>query len=142
MLDDYSQGQTILIVGAVVVVGLIGLLVVTVIGAAVVGSFVLGVGSSGGAEAAVPQAEFAVEETADGVRIVHEGGDSIDTARLAVVVDGSATQATGYDGTGGDGTFDPEESLAVTADSGSTVQLVWTPPDSDDGDVLLSYEVA
>lgn len=140
MLDDYSQGQTILIVGAVVVVGLIGLLVVTVIGAAVVGSFVLGVGGS--AEAATPQADFGVEETADGVRIVHEGGEPIDTAQLAVVVDGSATQATAYDGTGGDGTFDARDSLAVTAESGSTVQLVWTPPDSDDGDVLLSYEVA
>lgn len=116
------------------VVLFVGLIAATVVGAAVIGTFVLGVGDQAGSD--VPQVSFTADSANGQVTITHAGGDSIDPERLLVRVDGSESTWASIAGTS-----DPVEAgdeLAVDADPGTEVVVVYHGPEGQR--TLVQYE--
>ena len=113
------------------VIGVILMVAITVILAAVIGSFVLGIG---GDVEATPTASISVDyDDTDGLILAHEGGDSIDWDEINVTVDGSETF------TSEGGTFSPgdEVSDSSTYSDGATVRVVHEPS----GGMLVSTDI-
>jgi flagellin-like protein len=82
------------------VIGVILMVAITVILAAVIGTFVLGLGDQ--VSESAPQAQFSFDfESGTNATIVHDGGDSIDTGTISIRV--GSTLA--YDDTGIAGGF-------------------------------------
>ena len=126
------------------VIGVILMVAITVILAAVIGAFVLGIG---GSQDQVPQAswEWTNESSAGdacgsygsgsfAVSIQHEGGDEIETDNLQLgSVDCSGASSD---------TVSAGSSLHVTdVSSGNTLNLVWESPSSDSTNILSSFDV-
>ncbi|MGB9957940.1 type IV pilin [Haloferax prahovense] len=129
------------------VIGVILMVAITVILAAVIGTFVLGLG---GQTATAPQASFSFDFTdndqtstddADVLSITHESGTAISSERLTFAVSGAtavdadeSTSATlAIAGTSGDTSWDDLSSGTVSA--GNTVTL-------DGGDFLYNLDGA
>ena len=111
------------------VIGVVLMVAVVVILAAVIGAFVLGLG---GDQQATPQATFSV----DSGEIIYEGGDSISGGDIEVTGAGSDSTGTGELTAGdtigsvsGDGTV----RIVYTGDGGSTT--IWQTQVSGDGNV-------
>jgi FlaG/FlaF family flagellin (archaellin) len=134
---------------------------ITVILAAVIGTFVLGLGDQ--VSESAPQAQFTFDYDGDDqVNITHDGGDAIEAGDLNITSsvpvgiadagDGTYMDGTGSTGVGaGDPTsvaldegstpeFASDESISagttvyVTTDSsfaGNTIRVVWSSPNSD-----------
>jgi flagellin-like protein len=135
------------------VIGVILMVAITVILAAVVGSFVLGLPSE--AETTVPQASFDFEYDASGgsqgnglwgssespggaLEITHSGGDTLETGEITITdddgdgtIDGSALSASEI--TAGD-----TGTVAIGADD--TVRVVYSPQDADTSSTIATYE--
>jgi flagellin-like protein len=78
------------------VIGVVMMVAITVILAAVVGTYVVGLGDS--LTETAPQASFTVESaTGDTVTIVKTGGDPLDTTQLALSIGGDRVDA-GFSG--------------------------------------------
>jgi flagellin-like protein len=123
------------------VIGVILMVAITVILAAVIGAFVLGIG---GSQTQTPQASWEwtgpSSASANGVeacngnggsetvQVTHQGGDSIETDNLEL---GGSECTDGTTVTAGDTLYTSE------ATSGSTVSLVWSSPSSDDTSILV-----
>jgi len=107
-----------LVIGGVVL--FVGILLLVVL-AAVIGSFVLGMGSESVATA--PQASFAFEHDTEAgeTTIVHEGGDTIDADRLVVEIDEQRAQ---WDDP--DGSVEAMDSFTVDTQPGDRIRLVYT----------------
>mgnify|MGYP006287485947 CR=1 FL=1 len=106
---------------------------ITVILAAVIGTFVLGLGDS--LEQA-PQAQLDAELQSDNIVISHNGGDSLNLDDIGVTVDGSGSEndsATGEFSVGE--TWNASNNDNATA--GDTITLVHEPSES----ILLEEEV-
>ncbi|QGX96172.1 type IV pilin [Haloplanus rallus] len=117
------------------VIGVILMVAITVILAAVIGTFVLGLGDQVSENA--PQASFSFDFDggADGdftggsddlVNITHEGGETLDAGEISVQGDGTNTLT-------GDPAFSGVINASTTAtyenvDSGETIRVVWTNP--------------
>ena len=103
------------------VIGVILMVAITVILAAVIGTFVLGLGDSLGDNQPTAQLSVDVDEADDSISIEHNGGDSIDSGTLNVVV----TNATAGDDRG-DGLIESRFSVGDTAsaDTNSTENTV------------------
>ena len=69
------------------VIGVILMVAITVILAAVIGTFVLGLGDSIGENA--PSASYDWDETSDGVELTHQSGQNINPDRLSATLDGN-----------------------------------------------------
>jgi flagellin-like protein len=124
------------------VIGVILMVAITVILAAVIGAFVLGIG---GSQEQVPQAswEWSQQSSAyssgteckagtgsvTSVKVTHQGGDAIDSGNLQLGSD----CATGTSIAAGSGLY--------ANDVSGTVNLVWESPSSDSTNVLSTYEV-
>lgn len=120
------------------VIGVIMMVAVTVILAAVVSMLVL---NMGGDVNASPQASFSFEYTpnaANGtVELTHEGGDSLDPAKVKVLVDGNPDSTdTWSDPISAGSSYTTDATLG----GGETIKVVWT---SDNGEtaVLATYTV-
>jgi FlaG/FlaF family flagellin (archaellin) len=130
---------------------------ITVILAAVIGTFVLGLGQ--GVQSA-PQAQFTIETNAlndgndnnDAFTITHDGGDTIESANIQIIVDGTvvyedgavtgANVATGSDTwateiNAGAGQEVTESSDEFAADD--TVRVIWSSPNSDKTQTLAKF---
>ena len=94
------------------VIGVILMVAITVILAAVIGSFVLGIG--GDVEAA-PQASLSLNDTDKG--LVHQGGDSLEKSEINVT--GGVTLATSASDT-----LEPGGTWGLNGTAGSTVRVV------------------
>ncbi len=106
------------------VIGVILMVAITVILAAVIGAFVLDLGSS--ASESAPQAQFSIDYDGTDAIITHEGGDNVDTDSVFVTVDGSeATPTFSSDTLKAGGT------ITFTGESDDDIRLVW---ESDNGD--------
>jgi len=122
------------------VIGIILMVAITVILAAVIGTFVLGLGDSVTGETA-PQASW---ETADGpnssVVVAHNGGDSVEASNLDVTIDDSPVPSENvsdpFSGTVSAGS----ETTVTNVSGGEEVQVIWNAPDSDSSQELTSYE--
>ena len=114
------------------VIGVILMVAITVILAAVIGGFVLNLG---GDLQSTPQAQLSLEpgDSSNNVFINHNGGDSLDPDNLRVTSpDGtiSSQPSTWGDGSG---EFSVGEQTTVTTSSGGskiTIRLIHTPSDS------------
>ena len=97
------------------VIGVILMVAITVILAAVIGAFVLNLGSDLESSSG-PNAQITFENaaTAGDVRIVHDGGDELDLSEHTLVADGSDTAALPAETLSGGGYVE------ATAGSGET----------------------
>jgi len=119
------------------VIGIILMVAITVILAAVIGTFVLGLGDSVTGETA-PQVSW---DTADGpngneVVVAHNGGDSVEASNLDVTVDGSVSYGEQFSGTVSAGS----ETIVTNVDDGDEVLVIWNAPDSESSQILTSHE--
>jgi len=122
------------------VIGIVLMVAITVILAAVIGTFVLGLGDSVTGETA-PQASW---ETADGpngsaVVVAHNGGDSVEASNLDVTIDDSPVPSENVSDPFS-GTVSAGSETIVNVSDGEEVQVIWNAPDSDSSQVLTSYE--
>jgi len=128
------------------VIGVILMVAITVILAAVIASFVLGLGNSTNT---TPSASFNFDYSeADGnVTVTHATGDNIDSARLSVVLNGTSedwpnsgtvssgsTISVGLNGS----VF---ENSNLTASSGDTIKVAWNSEDGESSSTLGEYDV-
>ena len=106
------------------VIGVILMVAITVILAAVIGAFVLGIG---GSQSETPQASFGIQ----GSDIVHTGGDAIDPARITFSGDagGLTKKNTASDWTAG-------TVIADGISDGDEVNIVWSAPNSDQTNII------
>lgn len=74
------------------VIGVILMVAITVILAAVIGTFVLGLGDSLGDSQPTAQLDASVDYANDDITIEHLGGDSIESGELTVIVSSGASQ--------------------------------------------------
>jgi flagellin-like protein len=109
------------------VIGVILMVAITVILAAVIGAFVLGIG---GSQEQTPQASFEFS----GDTVIHSGGDAIKDSNLQYSGPGSLA------GGGGDSTYTAGETV-VSGFSGSvTIEIVWDSPSSDSTSIIATLE--
>ncbi|MEF8781134.1 MAG: type IV pilin N-terminal domain-containing protein [Haloferacaceae archaeon] len=120
------------------VIGVILMVAITVILAAVIGTFVLGLGDQIGD--AAPNANWDAEfDGTDTVTFTHGGGDQVDPDTLRVTASGDpgiATGATDHDDQGNVNASSVDDPL--TAGSSITVELVTS--SGDEGTVSLVWE--
>lgn len=125
------------------VIGVILMVAITVILAAIIGTFVLGLGDS--VQETAPNAQFTTDYNGDAtdreVTFTHQGGDSIDTNNLVFRGEGVDGEL-GWDGgeTVSAGDSDTLVDSEFTSDGG-TVNLVWTSSNEEQTRVLASFDV-
>ena len=124
------------------VIGVILMVAITVILAAVIGTFVLGLGDQVSDNA--PQASFSFDFSANGdfngetgapgtsdiVNITHEGGETIENSTLEVSGDGtdSLQYQSGDWGSGSGGVSAGDMTTYSGVNSGETIRILWTNP--------------
>jgi len=121
------------------VIGVILMVAITVILAAVIGTFVLGLGDQVSDNA--PQASFSFDfssngngftgESADVVNITHEGGETIENSTLDVSGDGNndLVYDNGNSNWGDDDVVSAGDRISYTnVNSGETIRVIWTNP--------------
>jgi flagellin-like protein len=118
------------------VIGVILMVAITVILAAVIGAFVLGLGDQ--VSDTPPNAQIGFDFSTNSVELSHDGGDNIQNDSVSITANGSeVTTASWGDGTeisAGD-TINVNESKLG---SGNTVRVIWT--GSDSGNVLAERD--
>jgi len=122
---------------------------ITVILAAVIGTFVLGLGDQ--VQSQAPQTSFQFETANSSTVIVtHGGGDSIEAQEL--IFKSTAFSDTAWDAAGNrgpQGSITAGQSVAIgsggnateSSPSGTTLRLIWENPNSDKSNTLAKYEV-
>ncbi|WP_135304106.1 type IV pilin [Haloarcula amylovorans] len=151
------------------VIGVILMVAITVILAAVIATFVLGLGENLSSQA--PQASFSFDyeqSGSDTLTITHDGGDTIDATTLNATISGESVSGATNDGWGsnsvhgsGDGDLfasgdvsagttdtvtaeDFHDESSVTTDeldlSGATVKVVYSSPDGGSSATLGNWE--
>jgi flagellin-like protein len=136
------------------VIGVILMVAITVILAAVIGTFVLGLGDQ--VQQTSPNAQWNWDESGTDLNLIHEGGDSVDRTTLSVSGDTESTnmpyndltttsnsltsEFTSEDVTAGDSiTFDTTSTNGNSWSDG-TVRLVWTAEGGGSSSTLTTYE--
>jgi len=79
------------------VIGVILMVAITVILAAVIGTFVLGLGDSLGESQPTAQISVDVDQANSNLTFEHQGGDSIDSGALTVIISGDGQEAEAND---------------------------------------------
>ncbi|MDB2252173.1 type IV pilin N-terminal domain-containing protein [Halorubrum ezzemoulense] len=115
------------------VIGVILMVAITVILAAVIGTFVLGLGDQIGE--AQPTAQLSLESQdldSNQVTIVHNGGDELNGDDLSVTVNGTVSTDAGIDGTfsvGEEKTLSDSSANSAISD-GATIRIIHDPSGS------------
>lgn len=130
------------------VIGVILMVAITVILAAVIGTFVLGLGDQ--LQDTSPTTSLSFDEAAGNdkqVKVTHDGGDSLDTDRISFTFDGTEdlqnenTDVTDWPNgdkiTAGDSTL---VDLSGSPDSGDVLKVVWTSDGGGNSAVIGEYE--
>ncbi len=140
------------------VIGVILMVAITVILAAVIGTFVLGLGDQ--VQSTTPQASFGFDTEYDkaDVVITHESGDGIDANNLEVkatedfnndnstgTTDVSGQSSATWNEITGDEDVSAGSTATITSDStdfaGETIRVVYSNPDADSSSTLGKFEV-
>ncbi len=134
------------------VIGVILMVAITVILAAVIGTFVLGLGDQ--VQSTTPQASFGfdTENDKEDVVITHESGDSIADSDLSVsatvpIDTGGESSVSWSDvSSGSDDSVSAGDSATISREDGSgwggeTIRVVYDSPDSDSSSTLGKFEV-
>ncbi|PSP47018.1 type IV pilin [Halobacteriales archaeon QH_7_69_31] len=128
------------------VIGVILMVAITVILAAVIGTFVLGLGSE--IQSTTPQVDFTFQEQSNGnLDITHDGGDKVQAENLNVTGTGSSPITNCQSGGGGTNSWSTEISAGDTCtvtdselDSGETVRVTWESDDGSQTGTLARYD--
>lgn len=122
--EDADEGHSVAVWLLVALAVLVFLVIATVIGAAVIGSFVLGVGDA--PESTPPTVTFSIQGS-DPVTVVHDGGDAMDAENVVIVLNGEGvgTWASLSSGSVEEVTAGDEVSVP-SAGEGDTIAVVWT----------------
>jgi flagellin-like protein len=126
--DDYAVSP---------VIGVILMVAITVILAAVIGTFVLGLGGNVSSAPQV-QVSFQYDQGAGEVALVHDGGDQLQSGELNL----SETDYTNDVGdfSAGNEFSAGDELISGSYDSGETLRLVWEDPNSGQTNVIARSE--
>ena len=120
------------------VIGVILMVAITVILAAVIGTFVLNLGGS--VSQTTPQASFGFEYTTDSnVEITHETGASIDAARLNTTVSGASWDGSSSVWSDTASTVSAGTTVNKTLNGtwgGETVRVVWSSENNENSATL------
>jgi len=127
------------------VIGVILMVAITVILAAVIGAFVLGLGDQ--ASSSAPQASFSFDYDDDGdgtVTVTHEGGDTIPDNELNLTAsgDGIGDYSENWEGpvsAGSSDTINGSDGEGDKFEEGDTVRVVWSSGDSSS--TLRTFDV-
>jgi len=116
------------------VIGVILMVAITVILAAVIGAFVLGLGDQVSNNA--PQASFSFEFDTDkqNVTVTHTGGDNIQNSALNITA--GAGNSTGFS----DETVATGSSAKTNYTADATVRVVWTNPSGGSSNILAERQ--
>ena len=119
------------------VIGVILMVAITVILAAVIGTFVLGLGDQ--VQDTSPQTSFTFDydSAAGELTVTHSGGDAIEEQNLRIVA-GDGSPDTVWGG-GGGSKVTAGSSQTVTVDSTDTVRVVWESPNGDTSSTLGTW---
>jgi flagellin-like protein len=124
------------------VIGVILMVAITVILAAVIGTFVLGLGDQVGDSA--PQAQFTFDQSGEAgtsgatVSITHDGGDSIDGADLSVVYNGTTVEPWSSAVTAGTSV---DVDVSSGASPGDELRVVWSSSSSDETATIGAFRL-
>jgi flagellin-like protein len=124
------------------VIGVILMVAITVILAAVIGAFVLGLGDQ--ASASAPQATFEYEfEDANNVTITHGGGADIDNSTLNITVGGETAMPSGAGWTVTQNWSDTARTgqqlrleNTTTSHEGEELRIIWNNPSGGSSNTL------
>jgi len=117
------------------VIGVILMVAITVILAAVIGAFVLGIGSN---QEAAPQASIAFaydQPVADNFTVTHDGGESVELDKLSI--SGAVNESNC--GMGSDTAYAGDNMLKSPSckyTSGQTITITWTASSGDSSQIL------
>ncbi|WP_318568252.1 type IV pilin N-terminal domain-containing protein [Salinigranum marinum] len=134
------------------VIGVILMVAITVILAAVIGTFVLGLGDQVSESAPQAQFTFNLDSSTDQLTITHDGGDAISSDNINITGGGNDVRwdnsqgiTTAYDVSAGNSTVLNDGTVAgggtedaVTA--GETIRIVWSSPNSDKTATVGQFE--
>lgn len=121
------------------VIGVILMVAVTVILAAVIGAFVFGLG---GQQQQPPQADFDFDFEDGDVTISHSSGDALSRTNIDVVIDGSAVGESALSSAGSDDRYTAgEEIYSGSVEPGSEVRIIWRSPTSGTSTTLATRTV-
>ena len=125
------------------VIGVILMVAITVILAAVIGTFVLGLGDSLGDNQPTAQIGVDIDQAESDITIEHNGGDSIEAGALSVIItgennDGNAVRVEENDvfadrfnvGAANEGNFSGDENTEFAEGTDIRVRVVHEPSDS------------
>jgi len=138
------------------VIGVILMVAITVILAAVIGAFVLNIG---GSQQSAPQATIEFTNTSSGIEVAHQSGDPLSGNQVTVKAEnennGNASKTLGEISgisdkmTAGDSFMitGNDTNLKIGSGSGAVeanteVQIVWDSPSSDKSSIIASYETS
>jgi len=133
------------------VIGVILMVAITVILAAVIGTFVLNLGNQ--VQSSAPTASFSFDQVNDtAVEVTHDGGDTILHNNIGVTVNGKNAYTSGNNtfwNSGGNvsaGTSKMIESYnhgsGNELTSGDTIRVVWTSDSGENSQVLAEYTMS
>jgi flagellin-like protein len=123
------------------VIGVILMVAITVILAAVIGTFVLNLGDD--LQQSAPTATFSFDDAAgnsDDVVIAHDGGDSIPKGQLTVDCSGDDPAGSGWSGdpvTAGDTATCDSSDISI----GDTIKIIWESADGGNSQKLDEHTV-
>jgi len=118
------------------VIGVILMVAITVILAAVIGTFVLGLGDQ--VQQTSPNAQWDWDQGSGSVTVTHEGGDSVDAARLTI--GGDATNSDPFSSPAEVTAGTTSASIGGSLSSGDEVRLIWTAEGGGTSSTLSTYE--
>ena len=125
------------------VIGVILMVAITVILAAVIGTFVLGLGDQ--VQTTAPNTQFSFDYTdGESLDITHDGGDGIHNSELSVVVNGETFDAENEPSGSTWPTGVVSAGTTITLDSNDVspednVRVVWTSPDGSSSSTVASW---
>jgi flagellin-like protein len=122
------------------VIGVILMVAITVILAAVIGTFVLGLGEN--VQSTSPSASFAFDydSSTPELTITHESGDAIDPDRLSITST-SGTVSASFSGTEVSAGDSVTVSSSGALSSGATVRVIWESQSGDNSATLGEFTV-
>ena len=120
------------------VIGVILMVAITVILAAVIGAFVLNLG---GGQNSAPQASFEFSDVNDddAVEISHDGGDAIDNSTISIQGESTTISSSDLDSSSEWTTGEEINTSGGTlsdVNPNENIQIIWENPDSDDSRVI------
>lgn len=124
------------------VIGVILMVAITVILAAVIGAFVLGLGDQVGNTAPSASFDYDWNSSNTNLTITHDGGDALDNSTITITINGdeAAEQFSVDTITAGDQVEVNETTGGDALGAGDTVRIIWE-SDSGQSSTVGTYEV-